>query len=67
MTMNDFYFVILPSAGIFFLIMGISFYYWIRGKHEGIMEAVAVFNEYEPDAVKRVGKKLKDKFDVELE
>lgn len=67
MTMNDFYYIILPSAGIIFIMMIISFYYWMRGKNEGIMEAVAVFNEYEPDAVSRVGKKLKEKFNVEFE
>jgi hypothetical protein len=65
--MNDFYNIILPSAGIVFLLMITSFYYWWRGKNEGIMEAVAVFNEFEPDAVDRVGKKLKEKFNVELE
>lgn len=65
--MNDFYYIVLPSVGILFLMMIVSAIYWFRGKQQGILETVSVFNEYEPDAVARISKRLKDKFDVELE
>jgi hypothetical protein len=65
--MNDFYYVVLPTLGLLFLMMIVSAIYWFRGKQQGILEAVAVFNEYEPDAVARISKRLRDKFDVELE
>lgn len=67
MTMNDFYHVIVPSIGLIMLMMTTSIYYWFKGKNAGVAETVSVFMEYEPDAVERINKKLKEKLDVELE
>jgi hypothetical protein len=66
MMMNNLTDVLLFSAGYTLIMIAVSFYYWLRGRLYGITSTVEIFHEFEPDAVERLDKKLREKLDVEF-
>lgn len=42
----------------------VATYYWLEGHKKGVNETLKVFNEYEPDALKRVQTKIKELLSV---
>jgi hypothetical protein len=50
----------LISAGLYtLLIMVVAAYYWFEGHKKGVKETLLVFNEHEPEALKRVQQKVR--------
>ena len=55
---------IFTAAGYTLLLAVVSMYYWFEGRKKGVTDTLLVFHEYEPDALKRVQRVLKEKLDV---
>lgn len=55
---------IFTAAGYTLLLAVVSMYYWFEGRKKGVNDTLSVFLEYEPDALKRVQRVLKEKLDV---
>jgi hypothetical protein len=53
------------TAGLYTLLMaGVAFYYWLAGHKKGVTETLVVFNEHEPEAVKRVQQKVRNELNA---
>lgn len=56
----------LITAGLYTLLVAVvAFYYWMAGHKRGVSETLKVFNEHEPDALKRVQFKLRELLNAE--
>ncbi len=55
----------ITSALLYTLLIAVvAFYYWLEGRKKGVQETLLVFNEHEPDALKRVQLKLREMLGV---
>jgi hypothetical protein len=60
MTTETLYFAIIYTI----LVLIISIHYWFKGRNYGIKMTIATINQYEPEAIKRFDKKIKEKLNV---
>jgi len=58
--------IFVASAGITFLFMFTSFYYWLKGRKAGVTETIALFYEHDPECVKRLDKTIRENFNVDV-
>ena len=53
------------TAGLYSILTAIvAFYYWLEGQKKGIHETLMVFREHEPEALKRIQRKLREILNV---